>query len=109
MVALGLFHTPIEDIVFRGYTIPAGALVIPDVVSISTDPEIWTDPDVFRPDRFLDEKGHVIKREEDTPFFIGTAMFILVKLFTMYAVVLWLFNNMLFHLLTECFIHHVVK
>ena len=33
--------------------------------------KIWGDPENFRPERFLDEHGNIIKREELIPFSIG--------------------------------------
>ncbi len=41
------------------------------------DPNIWGDPDRFRPDRFIDQEGNIINREYVIPFSIG--MFLLVK------------------------------
>ena len=67
----GIPHATPEDLVFRGYTIPASALVMADFDSVFMDPEIWTDPEVFRPDRFIDEKGNIENREEFLAFFTG--------------------------------------
>lgn len=65
-------HAAPEDTVICGYTIPADAAVVPDFDAIFNDPEIWGDPYVFRPDRFLDEKGNLMRREEFLAFFTGT-------------------------------------
>lgn len=42
-----------RDMFFRGEPIPAGALVLLDVYGQNHDPELWTDPYRFDPDRFL--------------------------------------------------------
>ena len=43
----------IQDDVYRGYFIPAGATVIQNVWAICRDPKIYPDPETFNPDRFL--------------------------------------------------------
>lgn len=42
-----------QDDVYRGYVIPAGATVIQNVWAIFRDPTIYPDPEAFNPDRFL--------------------------------------------------------
>ena len=42
-----------QDDVYRGYLIPAGATVIQNVWAIFRDPNMYPDPEVFDPDRFL--------------------------------------------------------
>jgi len=67
----GIIRAPVEDLVFKGYTIPASALVVPDFDSVFMDPAIWTDPEVFRPDRFINEQGKLENKEEFLGFFTG--------------------------------------
>ncbi|KAK6165426.1 hypothetical protein SNE40_022354 [Patella caerulea] len=67
----GLPHTVDEDIIFHGYHMPKGTVIIPNLDSVLSDDKIWGDPDVFRPGRFLDENGQLVKREEFIPFSIG--------------------------------------
>ena len=43
----------IQDDVYRGYFIPAGATVVENVWAICRDPTIYPDPETFNPDRFL--------------------------------------------------------
>ena len=35
------------------------------------DPEVWGDPEVFRPERFLDDKGQLLKKDVTFPFGAG--------------------------------------
>ncbi|KAI1791791.1 cytochrome P450 [Ganoderma leucocontextum] len=46
-------HMTLEDDEYRGYFIPAGTLLIPNVAACMHDPNVYEDPDVFRPERFI--------------------------------------------------------
>ncbi|KAI0734033.1 cytochrome P450 monooxygenase [Fomitopsis betulina] len=52
--ALGVPHAATEDDVYRGYNIPKGATVIANIWAMMRDTEHYVDPDVFRPERFLE-------------------------------------------------------
>jgi len=39
--------------------------------SFHSDPNFWGDPEVFRPERFLDERGHLLKKDYSLPFGAG--------------------------------------
>ncbi|BFZ10067.1 hypothetical protein BsWGS_13106 [Bradybaena similaris] len=69
-----LLHSNFTEVHLRGYVIPAGGVVIPCVNSVHMDPQIWDSPTEFRPSRFLDDNGKVVKRKELMPFFIGPRM-----------------------------------
>ena len=68
---LSLMRIVPRDIEFKGYTIPNDTLIIPNIDSVLSDLKIWGDPKVFRPERFLDENGRLIKPEEWIPFLFG--------------------------------------
>ncbi|XP_048253650.1 cytochrome P450 2U1-like [Haliotis rufescens] len=68
---LSLPHTVPHDVQFRGYTFPKGANVILMLDSVLQDPDVWGDPDIFRPGRFLDDTGKIVKKEEFIPFSLG--------------------------------------
>ena len=69
-------HTNVEEMNFRGYTIPPGKMVVSNLYSVCYDPEIFPDPEKFDPDRFLDEtKTQVKKDEEMTVPVFGIGMF----------------------------------
>ncbi|RPD61602.1 CyP450 monooxygenase [Lentinus tigrinus ALCF2SS1-6] len=50
---LGVPHCTIEDDELRGYFIPKGTVLMPNVWACMHDPEVYRDPDVFRPERFI--------------------------------------------------------
>ncbi|XP_041357924.1 cytochrome P450 2U1-like [Gigantopelta aegis] len=60
-----------KETVFGGYRFPKDVIVLPIIDSVLSDPQIWGDPENFRPDRFLDENGRLVKSEEHIPFFFG--------------------------------------
>lgn len=60
---------------FRGYTIPKGTVVLPNLWSVHRDPALWEDPDTFKPERFLDDEGKLLRKEFYIPFGIGTPAF----------------------------------
>ncbi|KIK41645.1 hypothetical protein CY34DRAFT_805807 [Suillus luteus UH-Slu-Lm8-n1] len=49
----GAPHHAMREDIYEGYRIPKGAVIIVNLVSISRDKEIYPDPLVFRPERFL--------------------------------------------------------
>jgi len=52
MVPLGMPHRLMEDDIYRDYFIPKGTTVLANIYAILRD---CTDPDVFRPQRYLDD------------------------------------------------------
>ncbi|GFO01276.1 cytochrome p450 2c8 [Plakobranchus ocellatus] len=55
----------------KGYTIPEGSLILWSLRSAHHDNSPWGDPEKFRPERFLDDTGNLIKFEEHIPFGLG--------------------------------------
>lgn len=66
-----LGHATSRDVTFHGYLIPREATILADIDSVNIDKSVWEDPEVFRPQRFIDESGSLQKPEEFMPFFIG--------------------------------------
>ncbi|KAL3862686.1 hypothetical protein ACJMK2_008639 [Sinanodonta woodiana] len=64
-------HAPEADVWIRGFHIPKGMQIMPDINSVLSDPSIWGDPENFRPERFVSEEGTLLKPEEFIPFFTG--------------------------------------
>ncbi|BFZ07130.1 hypothetical protein BsWGS_10169 [Bradybaena similaris] len=72
IVPLSLLHATSEDVTFRGYEIPKGTHIIPNLDSVLHDKAIWgEDVMTFRPERFLDSSGKLLDREEMVAFSIG--------------------------------------
>lgn len=72
IVPLGLFHYATEHTDVAGYTVPKGSWVAVNMYHIHHNPEIWGDPETFRPERFLSKDGKtVIKNDNLIPFSIG--------------------------------------
>nr|WCC58048.1 cytochrome P450 [Pharsalia antennata] len=61
----------LRDTTLEGYSIPKGTTVLISSYSIHHDKDFWGDPEVFRPDRFLDENGKLLSNERLIPFGLG--------------------------------------
>ena len=78
VIPLGIPHKSTEDLTYKGYRIPAGSVIIPNIWSvkggaarrmhsrlfpittrraISRDPSVYSDPERFAPERFLGSDG----------------------------------------------------
>ena len=64
IASLSLPHSTTADTTLAGYTIPKGTMIIPNLWSANRDPSIWKDPDIFKPERFLDEHNHVVDAKQ---------------------------------------------
>ncbi|MBN3313197.1 CP2U1 protein, partial [Atractosteus spatula] len=71
VVPLSIPHMASENTSFRGYTIPKGTVIVPNLWSVHRDTTVWEKPDDFNPSRFLDENGQILKKEFFIPFGIG--------------------------------------
>lgn len=52
----------------EGYTIPKDTTILIGLRSVHMDTDFWKDPEVFRPERFLDENMQVKSNERLLPF-----------------------------------------
>lgn len=68
---LGLVHSNTEETTVLGYKIPKGSYIIPNLWAAHYDENLWEDVDSFKPERFLDRNGKVIKCEHLIPFSAG--------------------------------------
>ncbi|PVF97375.1 cytochrome P450 [Serendipita vermifera] len=51
---IGLPHVNTQDETIRGYFLPKGMIIHQNTRMMLNDPKVWGDPEVFRPERFLE-------------------------------------------------------
>lgn len=72
IVPLSAPHLCSEEVVIRGYTLPKGTWILPNLDSVLHDTAIWgKDAMSFRPERFIDDEGKLQFPEQFIPFSIG--------------------------------------
>lgn len=65
-------HVALVDSTLQGYPVPQGTILFPMLTALHDDKEIWEEPRSFRPERFLDEQGHLsLKKDFSLPFGAG--------------------------------------
>jgi len=72
IIPSGIFRNTLQEVEFGGYRIPKDTMVLLNLYGCNHDPGYWSDPEVFRPERFLSEDGvHVLKHEAFMAFGTG--------------------------------------
>ncbi|KAF9553649.1 cytochrome P450 [Agrocybe pediades] len=56
---LALPHVLSEDDCYKGYFLPKGALVLPNIWAMNHDEQKYAEPFNFRPERFIDDSGQL--------------------------------------------------
>lgn len=64
-------HVAEEDDIYKGYFIPKGSIVYPNVWAMSHDRTKFKDPEAFIPERFLDENGELRENSRALAFGFG--------------------------------------
>ncbi|KZV73582.1 cytochrome P450 [Peniophora sp. CONT] len=64
VVPMAIPHKLVQDDNYGGYTLPKGALVIPNVWGMLHDPAVYADPHEFKPERFI---AHGSRSAEPNP------------------------------------------
>ncbi|KIJ42382.1 hypothetical protein M422DRAFT_171145 [Sphaerobolus stellatus SS14] len=54
---MGVAHTTIQDDIYEGYLIPRGATIMSNIWAMAHDPTKYSDPELFKPERFLTSEG----------------------------------------------------
>jgi len=68
----GVMHKVLTDTEFKGYFFPKDTIISHNAHYIHHDPEIWGDPENFKPERFLSPDGKSFKKHEALmPFSTG--------------------------------------
>uniref|UniRef100_A0A453JD58 Cytochrome P450 87A3 n=2 Tax=Aegilops tauschii subsp. strangulata TaxID=200361 RepID=A0A453JD58_AEGTS len=67
-VAPGIFRKTLTDVQVKGYTIPAGWLVMISPISVNLNPELYEDPLAFNPWRWQDESKKSTLLKNFMPF-----------------------------------------
>ncbi|KAL1651888.1 hypothetical protein SLS58_000011 [Diplodia intermedia] len=55
VLRLALPRASVKDVYYDGRLIPAGTTIFLNAWACNMDPDVWTDPTVFRPERWLDQ------------------------------------------------------
>ncbi|XP_072014904.1 cytochrome P450 2J4-like [Amphiura filiformis] len=71
LAPLSVFHVAAAKTTFRSYTIPKNSVVISNLYAVMHSPELWGEPEEFRPERFLDDDSNFHEPNEVIPFGIG--------------------------------------
>jgi len=71
VVPLLVPHATLKDTKVLEYDVPKDCMVIPNAHSAHMDPQLWKDPDTFRPERFLDADNKVINSQKMIGFGLG--------------------------------------
>ena len=70
-VPMAVFHSTMKDVQYKGYNIPKDTAVISSLYHVMHDPVHFKNPDVFRPERFLNQEGEFVHDDHVVPFGIG--------------------------------------
>ncbi|EXJ84301.1 3-hydroxyphenylacetate 6-hydroxylase [Capronia epimyces CBS 606.96] len=54
VLRLSLPRATVRDVMYNGHTIPSGSVIFLNAWACNMDPEVWSDPEVFRPERWLE-------------------------------------------------------
>ncbi|XP_072043283.1 cytochrome P450 2U1-like [Amphiura filiformis] len=71
LLPLSTFHTASAETTLRGYRIPKGATIVSNIYAVMRDPVAFPEPDRFNPERFINEAGEYLAKEEVCPFGVG--------------------------------------
>lgn len=76
LLPLSLFHRAVKNTTLGEYTIPANTMIITNISAMHHDPDLWGDPANFRPERFINENGELVK-DKSLLFGLGESIYTL--------------------------------
>ncbi|KAG0692006.1 cytochrome P450 [Suillus ampliporus] len=71
LIPNGVRHRTTKEVIWGNYCIPAGTTVVGNHWSISRDPDVFPDPHAFKPQRWIDDRGHVMDDMKSFVFGFG--------------------------------------
>uniref|UniRef100_A0A8R1DNK2 Uncharacterized protein n=1 Tax=Caenorhabditis japonica TaxID=281687 RepID=A0A8R1DNK2_CAEJA len=71
ILPLNLPHALTKDVTINGYHLKKGTGIIHQIANVMTDENIFKEPHIFNPNRFIDLDGKLRKCEELCPFSMG--------------------------------------
>ncbi|XP_022109968.1 cytochrome P450 2U1-like [Acanthaster planci] len=71
IVPLGLPHVAASDTQLQGFLIPRDTILVSNMWRIFRDLKLWPEPEMFKPERFLNDEGKAFKPGEFIPFGVG--------------------------------------
>ncbi|ELT95210.1 hypothetical protein CAPTEDRAFT_114925 [Capitella teleta] len=90
---LGIAHRAVVDTDILGTKIPKDTYVMPNMYLVHYDKEVFGDPEIFRPERYLDKKGELLPADDEIwrhtiPFGLGPRI-CAGMMFAQYRLFLW--------------------
>lgn len=76
LAPLGVIHKSTHKTTLGGYEVPANTPIFTNLAAMHHDPDMWGDPEVFRPERFLKENGQLAK-DNTLPFGFGKSIYMI--------------------------------
>ncbi|XP_054722846.1 cytochrome P450 18a1-like [Uloborus diversus] len=70
-VAVTTLYSNLKDMTIDNYTIPKRSILVANLWSANNDPELYKNPEEFKPERFLSTDGKRDKRDGPYPFGLG--------------------------------------
>jgi len=71
VVPLALQHCTIKDTETCGFFVPDKSVVLANLYGAHMNPKDWPEPEVYRPERFINEEGKVFGKDRIIPFSLG--------------------------------------
>ncbi|XP_076802912.1 cytochrome P450 2U1-like [Clavelina lepadiformis] len=71
LAELNVPHCTKNRVKIFGYEIPKGTMIFTNIWNVHNDSRVWKNPEIFNPERHLDENGKFVKSSHVIPFAVG--------------------------------------